>query len=85
MEYNPNIIQIYFVASNEDNVVRLQKATNDINGRAYNYATPTQRRDGKYIVWFYANFTSHIVVTEKDLEKMLPIGKNLTEAIRESK
>jgi hypothetical protein len=83
MDFNPNLVNIYIEASSKENLVKLQIMTNNINGKAYNYQTPS--KDGKkWVVWFFANWQNHIYTSEKDLNKMLPEGKSLTEMTQES-
>jgi hypothetical protein len=83
MDFNPNIVNIFIEASSKENLVKLQIMTNNINGKAYNYQTPF-KDDKKWIVWFFADWQNHIYTNEKDLNKMLPEGKTLTEMTQES-
>jgi len=83
VQFNPNLINLFLEASSKEKLVKLQVLTNSVNGKAYNYQTPS--KDGKlWIVWFFADWQNHRHVTEDDLNLMLPQGKTLTELTEEN-
>jgi len=70
-------------ASSKENLVKLQWLTNKLNGKAYNYQTPT--KEGKnYVVWFFADVENHLYIFEEDLSDEMTQGKTLTELTQES-
>lgn len=59
---------VWVEATSKENLVALQRYTNQINMRAFNYVNPY--KDGKkWIVWFYADPTRDTIPTEKEMLK----------------
>lgn len=63
---NLSLVMGSIEASNRVNLILLQKYTNEINGRAFNYQSPM--KDGsKWIVWLYFDPTRDKLPTEKQM------------------
>jgi hypothetical protein len=67
---NLSLVMVWIESSTKQGLVVLQRYTNNINARAFNYAPPM--KDGnKWIVWFYADPTRDVIPTEADMKKAL--------------
>jgi len=64
MENNPSLVNLHIRASNEETLERLQYANNLANLRTFNYQTPYESKTGDMVVWFYADITRYVRVTE---------------------
>ena len=52
---NLSLIQVHLPGKDEEEIERLQWFNNLINQTKYNYSTPVQKKNGKWVVWFYAD------------------------------
>lgn len=52
---NLDLIQIHLSGEDESAIERIQWLNNKINQTKYNYTAPTQKKDGSWVVWFYAD------------------------------
>ncbi len=65
---NLSLVMVWVEATSKENLVALQRYTNQINMRAFNYVNPY--KDGnKWIVWFYADPTRDTIPNESDMKK----------------
>ena len=62
-----SLVLTSLVASNREALTNLQRLNNAANGKMYNYQFPSMEGK-KWVVWFYADMSEYVPVTEDMLE-----------------
>ena len=67
---NLELIQIYLEGNTKDDIIRLQYLNNQVNAIKYNYVPPIEQKNGKWVVWFYADIKDWTDPTELNEEEI---------------